>query len=300
MLDSPGRRRLLLAAASLPFALALQSRAAETARVAAEGKTDADFAALERRYGGRLGVCALDTGSGVRLGYRMNERFAFCSTFKAMLAGAILARSVGDAGLLQRRVRYTQADLVSYSPISGRHIADGMTVAELCAAAIQYSDNTAANLLIRQLGAPADVTAFARSIGDDAFRLDRWETELNTALPGDLRDTTTPAAMARSLQALALGNVLPAPQRTQLQDWLRGNTTGAKRIRAGVPAGWQVGDKTGSGDYGTTNDIAVLWPPGRAPLVLAVYFTQPRADAKWPDAVIADAAGIAVTALSSG
>nr|WP_308437999.1 class A beta-lactamase [Jeongeupia naejangsanensis] len=268
------------------------------AHTGAGSRTDADFLALERRHGGRLGVCALDTGSGRRLGYRMDERFAFCSTFKAMLAGAILARSVGDAGLLQRRIRYTQADLVSYSPVSGPRVADGMTVAELCAAAIQYSDNTAANLLIRQLGAPADVTTFARSIGDDVFRLDRWETELNTALPGDPRDTTTPAAMARSLQALTLGDALPPAQRAQLQDWLRGNTTGAKRIRAGVPAGWQVGDKTGSGDYGTTNDIAVLWPPQRAPIVLAVYFTRPAQDAKWVDAAIADAARLVVKALA--
>ncbi|GHD55610.1 class A beta-lactamase [Jeongeupia chitinilytica] len=291
MSHSPERRRLLLAAASLPFALALKSRAATMPVLETN---DARFAELERRYDGRLGVSALDTGSGARLGYRMDERFAFCSTFKAMLAGAILARSVGDAGLLQRRIRYTQADLVSHSPVSGSRVVDGMTVAELCAAAIRYSDNTAANLLIRQLGAPADVTAFARSIGDDVFRLDRWETELNTALPGDLRDTTTPAAMARSLQALTLGDALPVAQRVQLQEWLRGNTTGAKRIRAGVPDGWSVGDKTGSGDYGTTNDIAVLWPPGRMPIVLAVYFTRPVQDAGWADAAIADAARLVV------
>ncbi|AOY00032.1 class A beta-lactamase [Jeongeupia sp. USM3] len=295
MNHSPTRRTLLLAAATTPFALALAKvRAGEAS---APNAASAQFSALEKKYRGRLGVCLLDTASGVQTGYRADERFAFCSTFKVMLAGAILERSTRVAGLLQQRISYKQSEVVSYSPVSGKHVADGMTVSGLCAAAVQYSDNTAANLLIKLLGGPAAVTAFARSIGDREFRLDRWETALNSAIPGDPRDTTTPAAMARSLQTLALGDALPLPQRTQLQDWLRGNTTGDKRIRAGVPAGWRVGDKTGSGDYGTTNDIAVLWPPGRAPVVLAVYFTQPDAKAKWQDEVIAAATRIAVSAL---
>ncbi|MDN8127273.1 class A beta-lactamase, partial [Burkholderia multivorans] len=161
----------------------------------------------------------------------------------------------------------------------------------------QYSDNTAANELMKLIGGPAAVTAYARSIGDDTFRLDRWETELNTALPGDLRDTTTPAAMAASLRVLVLGDALPAAQRAQLIEWLRGNKVGDKRIRAGVPTGWRVGDKTGTGDYGTTNDAGVLWPPSRAPIVLAVYYTQTRADAKAKDDVIATATRIAIATL---
>ncbi len=210
-----------------------------------------------------------------------------CSTFKVILAGAILQRSTATPGLLDQHVRYTRQDLVANSPITEKHVADGMTVAQLCAAAIQYSDNGAANLLMRRIGGPAAVTEFARSIGDRTFRLDRWETELNTAIPGDPRDTSTPAAMAASLQALALDSALPAAERSQLQAWLRGNSTGAARIQAGMPAGWQIGDKTGSGDYGTSNDIAVLWPPTGAPVVVAIYFTQPAPDAKWSNETIA-------------
>lgn len=214
-----------------------------------------------------------------------------------MLGAAVLAQSVAHPGLLQQRVTYGRSDLVSYSPVTERHVDTGMTVAELCAATIQYSDNTAANELMKLIGGPAAVTAYARSIGDDTFRLDRWETELNTALPGDLRDTTTPAAMAASLRVLVLGDALPAAQRAQLIEWLRGNKVGDKRIRAGVPAGWRVGDKTGTGDYGTTNDAGVLWPPSRAPIVLAVYYTQTRADAKAKDDVIATATRIAIATL---
>jgi beta-lactamase class A len=154
-----------------------------------------------------------------------------------------------------------------------------MRVDELCAAAIEYSDNTAANLLLKLSGGPRGLTEFARSIGDKSFRLDRGEPALNEAFPGDERDTTTPEAMAASLHAIALGDALPAPQREMLVGWLKGNTTGGESIRAGVPADWVVGDKTGSGGYGTTNDIAVLWPPKGPPFVLVVYFTQPTPDA---------------------
>ena len=167
---------------------------------------------------------------------------------------------------MQQRIKYQQRDLVTYSPITEQHVKDGMTVAALCAAAMQYSDNTASNLLMKILGGPEAVTAFARSIGDRQFRLDRWETALNSSIPGDRRDTSTPNAMGQSLQRLALGNALEPHLQAQLQAWLRGNTTGAARIRAGVPADWQVGDKTGTGDYGTANDIAVLWPPRRSPV----------------------------------
>lgn len=255
------------------------------------------LAALERASGGRLGVVALGSGNQVLAAHRADERFPFCSTFKAMLAGAILHRSATDPGLLDTRISYTKAQLVSHSPITQQHIGAGMTVAELCAATIQTSDNTAANLLVARLGGPQAVTAFARSIGDTQFRLDRWETALNTAIPGDARDTTTPGAMAYSLRRLALGDALAASARTRLTDWLRGNTTGATRIRAGVPATWQVGDKTGTGVYGTTNDIAVLWPPGKPPVVLTVYFTQPHREAKSRSDVIAKAASIVAESL---
>jgi len=281
------RRSLLLAAAALPLSLALPCSAAE-AQAAARTRLEK----LEAGFGGRIGLFALNTADGARLTHRADERFPFCSTFKVMVASAILTRSVEAPGLLQQRVRYRQSDLVTYSPITQKHVADGMTVADLCAAALQYSDNTAANLLIRMVGGPQAVTAFARSIGDSEFRLDRWETELNTAIPGDVRDTTTPEAMGLSLQRLLLGDTLARTQREQLRDWMYGNTTGAARIRAGMPSDWKIGDKTGTGDYGSANDVAVLWPPERAPVVVVIYTTQGRQDAKPRDDVIAAAAKI--------
>jgi len=314
MTYSSKRRTLLLAAATAPLALTVaacasrqatapdpSSEAAAAVAAATTASRDAEtfdaLAALERSAGGRLGVCAIDIASGRRAEHRQNERFPFCSTFKAMLSAAVLAQSVERPALLQQRVTYTKADLVNYSPVSGKHVDDGMTVAALCEAAIQYSDNSAANLLMKLLGGPSAVTAYARSIGDDAFRLDRWETELNTAVPGDLRDTTTPAAMAASMRVLMLGDALPAAQRAQLVTWMRGNKVGDKRLRAGMPAGWTVADKTGTGDYGTTNDAGVVWSPSRAPIALAVYYTQARADARSKEDVIASVARIVVQAF---
>lgn len=294
MLKFRTRRTFLLSAAAIPFTQLLSGCASNAARMSS---TEAEFAALERTSGGRLGVDAYDTANGMQISYRASERFPMCSTFKIVLVGAILAQSTRNEGFLQRHVTYAQSEVVSNSPVSGKHVADGMTVAELCGAAIRYSDNTAANLLIRLLGGPSAVTSFARSIGDSEFRLDRYETELNTAIPGDMRDTSTPAAMGRSLRALVLGDALPQHQRKLLEDWLRGSTTGAHRIRAGVSADWQVGDKTGSGEYGTSNDAALLWPSTRAPVSLVVYYTQSEPTAKWKDEVIASAARIAVNAL---
>lgn len=259
----------------------------------------ARFKALEARMGGRLGVAAIDTGTGRRIAYRADERFPVCSTFKVIVSGAILQRSLKEPGLLTRRISYTAADLVSWSPITEKHVVDGLSVAALCAAALQYSDNTAGNLLMRIIGGPEAVTAFAKSIGNPSFRLDRWETELNTAIPGDPRDTAAPGDMADSLHKLLLGTVLPPEQRDQLREWMLGNTTGAKRIRAGVPKDWQVADKTGSGDYGSANDIAVCWPPnGGAPVVLAIYHTHLDAKAKWNNAIIAEAARLAIDAFA--
>jgi beta-lactamase class A len=296
MTASLSRRALLRAAAAAPFLLPLSAYAS----VAGDDRMHAAFDSLEKSHGSRLGVCAIDTANGREIRHRADERFPFCSTFKAMAAAAVLARASADPGLLARRIPYTRADLVTYSPITEKHTGAGMTVAELCAAAVQYSDNTAGNLLIRLLGGPAALTAFMRGIGNRSFRLDRWETELNTAIPGDTRDTATPADMARSLNSLVLGNVLATAERAQLKEWLVGNTTGDRRIRAGVPDGWQVGDKTGTGSYGTANDIAVLWPPARPPIVLAVYATQPSKTSKPSDALIAEATRVVVAALVPG
>ena len=289
------RRTLLLAVAATPLAGACSA----WPQKGAQAEAGAQLAELERACGGRLGVAGFHTGSGARLQHRAHERFPLCSTFKLVLAAAVLERSTTDASLLGRRISVGKGDLVSHSPVAEKHLATGMTVNEMCAATMQYSDNAAANLLLKVLGGPAAVTAFARRIGDTTFRLDRTEPELNTAIPGDPRDTTTPAAMSDSVQRLALGDALGAPQREQMREWLLGNTTSTERFLAGVPAGWRVGDKTGAGSYGTTNDVGVLWPPSGAPLVLSVYLTFPDKDAKGRNDVVASATRIAVKALAS-
>ena len=294
-MQNPSRRTLLTAAAATAATPWLHACATHPAPATDASK---QLAALEASAGGRLGVMAL-TPSGMQAAYRPTERFPACSTFKALLAATVLRRSTTDAALLPRRVQYGPQDLTTYAPVTRQHVADGMTVEALCVATVQHSDNVAANLLMRLLGAPQAVTAFVRTLGDATFRLDRWEPELNSALPGDPRDTCTPADMARDLQKLVLGDALAPAQRRQLTDWLRGNTTGGGRIRAGVPAGWTVGDKTGTGDYGTTNDIGVVWPTaGGEPIVLAVYFTQTAADAKPREDVVAAATRLAVAALA--
>jgi len=294
MTSFENRRSLLRFAATLPFAFAFKARAADTSEARS---VEGQLAKLEQTAGGRLGVSALNTANGTWIGHRADERFPFCSTFKVILSGAILARSTQAAGFMQQRIHYAQSDVVHYSAVTAEHIGDGMTVAELCAAAIQHSDNTAANLLIKLLGGTEAVTAYARLIGNDVFRLDRLETSLNDAVPGDPRDTATPASMVRSLHTLTLGDTLPIAQRTQLLDWLRGNQMGSKRIGAALPAGWTMGDKTGTGDYGTANDLAVIWPPSRPPLILGIYHTQPGQDAKARDDVVAAAARIVVGAV---
>lgn len=297
-LSSWSVRRTLLAPALAVFLLAaaVPARAATNALAALPAK----LAALEKSAHGRLGLAVLDTATGTRFGYRDRERFPLCSTFKLVLAAAILKKSQADPTLLAKHVRYTEPELLAWAPITRQHLAQGLDVAALCAAALQYSDNTAANLLLRELGGPRALTAFARGLGDQAFRLDRPEPELNSAVPHDPRDTTTPSAMAATTAKLVLGRAPALATREQLAQWLRGNTTGNDSIRAGVPAGWDVGDKTGSGAYGTTNDVAVLWPPKGAPLVLALYFTQPDKDAPARKDVLASATRLVLEAMRGG
>lgn len=233
------------------------------------------FADIEKASGGRLGVGVLDTGNGRRAGHREDERFPLCSTFKFLAAAFVLARVDQRKEQLERRVVYGARDLVSYSPVTEKNAdGSGMTVAQLCEATITLSDNAAANLLLAGSGGPKGLTAFMRSIGDTKTRLDRIEPVLNEGRPGDPRDTTTPRAMAQSMQKILLGSVLSPASRAQLLQWLDANKTGDERIRAGLPADWRVGDKTGSGQNGSTNDIAILRPPGRAPILLSVYLTE--------------------------
>ena len=244
---------------------------------------------LEAASGGRLGVSAINTANHAEIQYRQNERFPFCSTFKVMGVAAILQESTKKPNLLQQRIHYKKDDLITYSPITEQHLRDGMRVAELCEATITTSDNTAINILMKILGGPKVVTVFARSIKNYSFRLDRWEPDLNNAIPNDPRDTTSPMAMRISLQKLILSHGLPEYQQKLLQSWLQKNKTGDARIRAGIPKTWLVGDKTGTGEYGTTNDIGIIYPPGCKPIVVAIYFTREKKDAKPREDVIASA-----------
>lgn len=249
------------------------------------------MADIERRVQGRLGVALLDTGNGRQLGWRQDERFPMASTFKLLLAAWMLKRLDQGKDSLDARVRYDASALLSYSPATRPHAgAAGMTIAELCEGAVILSDNTAANLLLARDGGPAGFTAFVRSLGDTITRLDRNEPTLNEGLPGDPRDTTSPRAMLRSMRAVLLGDALSAASRAQLLAWIVATKTGDKRLRAGVP-GWRVGDKTGTGERGMSNDIGILWPPGdRAPVLVTCYTAQSTASADMRDAAIADVA----------
>ena len=252
---------------------------------------------LEKTSGGRLGVAYLDTAHGTRAGYREDERFPMCSTFKVLAAGKILLRVDHGREHLDRMVHYTQKEIVSYSPFTATRVGNGgASLREICVAALTLSDNTAANLMLASIGGPAAVTAFARSLGDKVTRLDRTEPALNEALPGDPRDTTSPAAMVADLQRLLLGQGLSPGAKTQLAEWMKQCKTGGERLRAGVPADWMVGDKTGSGDRGTANDIAILWPPHASPVMVAVYLTQAKAGPAQRNETIA-AVGGAIAAL---
>jgi beta-lactamase class A len=294
------KRLLLVAAIVIAFISAYPpSFANSNPSTAVKTSMQEKLAALEISSGGRLGIYAINRANNQVILYRANERFPFCSTFKLMVAGAILHKSMAQPDLLQQKVTYNKKDLVVYSPATEKHVKEGMTVAQLCKAAMTLSDNTAANLLMKKSGGPQAINHFARTMGDNKFRLVRWEPELNSAIPGDLRDTTTPAAMARSLEKLALGKVLSPAQRQQLQAWLKANTTGNARIRAGVPAGWIVGDKTGTCGYGTTSDIGIIWPPNQAPIVVAIYLSQNNKNAKPRDDVIASASRLLVSGLVS-
>jgi beta-lactamase class A len=269
-------RRSLLAALAVT-ALSLRARAAPSAE---ENMSLANkrLAEIEAREGGRLGVFVRDTGTGATIEHRAGERFPMCSTFKLLAAAATLKRVDEGAERLDRTIAFGTSDLLDYAPVAKAHVEQGgMALADLCAAAIDWSDNTAANLILQTIGGPQGFTQFARSLGDNVTRLDRNEPSLNEAAPGDERDTTSPAAMAEDMRKVLLGDVLSDSSRRQLQTWLINDKVGDKRLRAGLPPSWRIGDKTGSGDHGTANTIAILWPPERAPVIATVYYTESSA-----------------------
>lgn len=270
-----GRRQFLTATAlALPVLLygAANPTAAPPGRMA--GLRSA-FRQLERDNGGRLGVAVLDTGTGERTGYRHDERFPMCSTFKFLLAAAVMRKVDRHKESLDRRLPIPPKPLLSHSPLTEPNAGATMSIDTLCHAALTQSDNTAANALLATIGGPQGITQFCRSLGDRMTRLDRWELDLNESLEGDPRDTTTPAAMVLNLRSVLLGDVLSPGSRRQLRAWMEACATGTDRLRAKLPPGWTAADKTGANGEHTSNDIAVFWPPtGGHPLVIAAYLTQ--------------------------
>ncbi|MFP3986064.1 class A beta-lactamase [Streptomyces sp. E11-3] len=272
------------------------SAATAGASAEAERATDA-LKELEREFDARLGVYAIDTGTGRKVAYRDNERFAYASTFKALAAGAVLRQRSPNS--MDQVIKYSGNDLIAHSPVTKKHVKTGMTLRELCDAAVRFSDNTAANLLLDALGGPKGLDSALRDLGDDVTQVERREPELNQWAPGATRDTSTPRALAGDLRALVLGDALGEAERTQLAKWLRTNTTGAELIRAGMPKGWVVGDKTGGGGvYAVRNDIAVVWPADAAPIALAIMSNRRSEDADYDNKLIAEAASVVARALS--
>lgn len=269
------RRHFVHAAALLAAApaLARPAPAGDRSRAPAPLDLGAAVRAAERRAGGRVGLAVHDTATGRRFSHRGAELFPMASTFKALLVGAVLARVDRGADRLDRRIPVRAADILAVAPVAKKHIGGTATVAEFCEGTIIYSDNTAANLLLPAVDGPAGFTRWLRAIGDRVTRLDRIEPMMSEALPGDPRDTTSPDAIAATLERLLLGDVLKPASRRQLTAWLVANTTGDTRLRAGLPKGWRVGDKTGTGSNGTVNDIALVWPTRRAPgpIVIASF-----------------------------
>lgn len=253
------------------------------------------FAKLEEKFDAKLGVFALDTRTNQTVNYHPDERFAYTSTHKALAVGALLQqKSIED---LNKTITYTREDLVNYSPITEKHVDTGMTLKELSDASLRYSDNTAGNLILKQLGGPTGFKKALEEIGDNVTTPERFEPDLNEVNPGETHDTSTPRALATSLQAFTLGDKLPTEKRELLIGWMKRNTTGDALIRAGVPKGWEVADKTGAGSYGTRNDIAIIWPPKGDPIVLAVLSSRDQKDADYNDKLIAEATKEVIKAL---
>jgi beta-lactamase class A len=268
-----------------------------TARAFDSGTLRGELVHIEKDVGGRLGVAVLDARTADQFGHHADDLFPMCSTFKFLAAAAVLKRVDDGKEKLDRRIKVEAGDVVPGSSHIKAPVPEGMTMGELCQAAMIYSDNTAGNLILVSLGGPAAITAYVRTLGDTITRLDRNEPTLNEATPGDPRDSTTPNAMLKDMQTLLAGEALSSASRKQLTQWLLDNKTGDSRLRAGLPPGWRAGDKTGTGDRGTANDIAIVWPPQRPPILIAVYLTETAASADKRNAAVADVGRAVVKAL---
>jgi beta-lactamase class A len=283
-----------LAALALGF-----TRTSNAARIRLFEGLPASLEALEKTNACRLGVSVFDTSSGEQNGYRAGERFAMCSTFKMLLAASVLQRVDRGQEQLDRSVPIPASSLVPFSPITEPHAGGALAISAMCRAIITRSDNTAANLLLETIGGPAGLTAFARTLGDKMTRLDRTETSLNEATPGDPRDTTAPTSMTDNLHRLLLGDTLSKSTRDLLTQWMISNTYGDTRLRSNLPKGWRAGDKTGANGTTTTNDIAIYWPLGDAPVLVSAYLTEcPGSDAK-RNAILASVGQLIVVAVQA-
>lgn len=252
--------------------------------------------AFEQGFDGKIGVYALDTNNQNTIAYRADQHFNFQSTSKLIAVGALLQKSSAQKKLLSEKMYYQAKDLVFWHPITGQHLKTGITLQEAARAAISYSDNTAVNLIIKKLGGPQAITDFAHSIGNKSFTMEHYEPDLNSN-PAIAEDFSTPKDMALSLQKLTLGKTLGTKQSALLIQWLKENTTGDKRIRAGTPIGFTVGDKTGSGSYGIANDIALIWGPQCKPIVLSIYTVRAQKDAPSRDDIVASTAALVLNEL---
>lgn len=285
------RRQYLQSLGALSLAATPLLASSKTSVSSLEDWADERFQAIEKASGGLLGVFIQDTGSPRTWQHRADERFLMCSTFKLMATARVLDRVARGEERLDRSIAFGKADLAGYSPVTEKRLDRGrMTLGELCQATMTHSDNTAANLILASYGGPASLTAWMRRLGDEVSRFDRTEPALNEFDATGLYDTTTPRAAAGTLRAVTLGNALPPAQRAQLLAWMRASTTGAHRLKAGLPAGWTLGDKTGTSDH-CTNDIGVIWPSGgRAPVVVTTYIGRSQANGKVREQCLADVA----------
>ncbi|MET9416306.1 class A beta-lactamase [Streptomyces klenkii] len=294
-------RRTLLALGAGTALAALTTGGTAYAATPGGDRTARRLRELEQEHSARLGVFAHNTVTGRTVAHRAGELFPMCSTFKTIAVAAVLRDLDRDGEFLAKRIHYTKKEVEDsgYDKITGRdeNVANGMTVEELCAAAISFSDNGAANLLLRELGGPTAVTRFCRSTGDRTTRLDRWEPALNSAEPGRTTDTTTPRAIGRTYARLVLGDVLDPADRKRLTGWLLANTTSDERLRKGVPAGWTVADKTGAGSYGTSNDVGITWTPHGAPVVMSILTTKHEPGAEGDSPLVAETARLLASAL---
>ena len=291
------RREFVAGASAAALAGALLHRVRPVSAAQASDALSRAFADIEAKVGGRLGIAVHDTGSGLRVSHRGDERFPLCSTFKLLAAEAILARVDAGTERLNRSVPIRAEEIVTYSPGTEKHVGGSMSLAAICEAAITLSDNTAGNLMLAAIGGPEALTAYARSLGDEATRLDRTEPTLNDVTPGNPQDTTTPAAMVDDLDALLVGDALSPASRDQLAAWLIANKTGDARLRAGLPADWRAGDKTGTCNASTANDVGLAWPPDREPVLIAVYLADTTAPREAQNAALAEVGRAVAAAL---